>query len=265
MRKFLLALLLVACPAVAGAQTPAAMYCYQGPTNPQWAPCSATLPLQTTAVISGSVTVDTGANATAAAPSYSEGQVAAPISQNLTGDQRVIAKQATSPWATLDVNSAAILAGVTGAIPTGTNSIGAVTQGGVWTVGAALNAETTKVIGTVNQGTSPWVVSNGGTFATQASLTASATGAYSFSNIKTSTTTTVKSGAGTLHTVCVNTDGTVASAVALFDNTAASGTTIANINSLSSTNCYTYDIAFATGLTVVTTGTAPSDITISYK
>ena len=32
-----------------------------------------------------------------------------------------------------------------------------------------LNAETTKVIGEVNQGTSPWVVSNGGTFAVQAS------------------------------------------------------------------------------------------------
>lgn len=38
-----------------------------------------------------------------------------------------------------------------------------------------LNAETTKVIGEVNQGTSPWVVSNGGTFAVQATLQASAT------------------------------------------------------------------------------------------
>jgi hypothetical protein len=38
-----------------------------------------------------------------------------------------------------------------------------------------LNAETTKVIGEVNQGTSPWVVSNGGTFAVQATLQASGT------------------------------------------------------------------------------------------
>lgn len=37
-------------------------------------------------------------------------------------------------------------------------------------VTATLNAETTKVIGTVNQGTSPWVVSNSGTFAVQASV-----------------------------------------------------------------------------------------------
>jgi len=41
----------------------------------------------------------------------------------------------------------------------------AVTNIGVFAVQAALNAETTKVIGTVNQGTSPWVVTgSGGTF-----------------------------------------------------------------------------------------------------
>jgi hypothetical protein len=91
MRKLIFAFLLGFIPPAA-AQTPAAMYCYQGPTNPQWAPCSNTLPLPTTATISGSVTVDTGANATAAAPSYSEGQVGAPISQNLVGDQVADAK-----------------------------------------------------------------------------------------------------------------------------------------------------------------------------
>lgn len=42
-------------------------------------------------------------------------------------------------------------------------------------VAATLAAETTKVIGTVNQGTSPWVVSNGGTFAVQATLAAETT------------------------------------------------------------------------------------------
>jgi hypothetical protein len=87
----------------------------------------------------------------------------------------------------------------------------------------------------------------------------------SFANITTSTTTTVKSGAGVLHTVCVNTDGTVASAVQMYDNTAASGTKIGNINSLSTTGCYTYDVGFSTGLTLVTTGTVASDITVSYR
>lgn len=48
----------------------------------------------------------------------------------------------------------------------------AVTNTGTFAVQAVLGAETTKVIGTVNQGTSPWVVSNGGTFATQSAITA---------------------------------------------------------------------------------------------
>lgn len=46
-----------------------------------------------------------------------------------------------------------------------------VASGLLWTQ-TSLNAETTKVIGEVNQGTSPWVVSNGGTFATQSAITA---------------------------------------------------------------------------------------------
>jgi hypothetical protein len=52
---------------------------------------------------------------------------------------------------------------------------GAVTNVGTFAVQATLAAETTKVIGTVNQGTSPWVVSNGGTFAVQATLSAETT------------------------------------------------------------------------------------------
>lgn len=50
-----------------------------------------------------------------------------------------------------------------------------VTNAGTFAVQATLSAETTKVIGTVNQGTSPWVVSNGGTFAVQATLSAETT------------------------------------------------------------------------------------------
>ena len=39
----------------AHAQTPVAMYCWQGPTNPQWAPCPANIP-----TIIGSTTIATG-------------------------------------------------------------------------------------------------------------------------------------------------------------------------------------------------------------
>lgn len=87
-----------------------------------------------------------------------------------------------------------------------------------------------------------------------------------YSHISTSTTTTVKSGAGFLHTINVNALGTVASTVTIYDNTAGSGTVIAVLNTLTiGQGSYTYDIAFSTGLTLVTTGTVAPDITVSYR
>lgn len=88
---------------------------------------------------------------------------------------------------------------------------------------------------------------------------------WSFQNITTSTTTTVKSGAGVLHLVNVNALGTVASTTTVYDNTAGSGTKIATINSLTLSGPFQYDIAFSTGLTLVTTGTQAPDITVSYR
>ncbi len=61
-------------------------------------------------------------------------------------------------------------------------------------VTATLGAETTKVIGTINQGTSPWVVSNGGTFAVQATLGAETTKVIG-------TTRTLGNGGGVLDAV----------------------------------------------------------------
>lgn len=90
-------------------------------------------------------------------------------------------------------------------------------------------------------------------------------GGNTFTNITTATTTTVKSGAGVLHTVCVNSLGTVASSTTIYDNTAGSGTKIATLNTLALLGCQTYDVAFATGLTVVTTGTIAPDVTISSR
>lgn len=97
------------------------------------------------------------------------------------------------------------------------------------------------------------------------SIQASPSGGYSISNITTATTTTVKSGAGTLHGINVNTKGTVASTVTVYDNTAGSGTKIATLDSLNLSGWNQFDVAFATGLTLVTTGTAAPDITVSYK
>lgn len=119
-------------------------------------------------------------------------------------------------------------------------------QSGTWTVQPGNTANTT-----------PWLVTPA----------AGTTGGYSFNNITTATTTTVKSGAGTLHSIITNT--TAASAtVTIYDNTAGSGTkigTTTNPISLLQMGPLTaiYDVAFATGLTIVTTGT--QDITVTYK
>lgn len=87
----------------------------------------------------------------------------------------------------------------------------------------------------------------------------------SYSHISTAATTVVKSGAGTLCRVTVNSLGTVASSTTIYDNTAGSGTVIAVINTLALSGPFDYDIQFSTGLTLVTTGTAAPDITVSYK
>lgn len=90
----------------------------------------------------------------------------------------------------------------------------------------------------------------------------------SFRNITTATTTTVKSGAGVLHSLCVN--KFVASAtVTIYDNTAASGTLIATITNPATLldegglGCDVFDAAFSTGLTIVTVGA--QDITATYR
>jgi hypothetical protein len=88
-----------------------------------------------------------------------------------------------------------------------------------------------------------------------------------FSNIKTAATTTVKSGAGTLHRITVNT--LIASAtISIFDNTAGSGTTIGKLtlpSTITGVNPFTveFDLHFATGLTIITSGL--TDITVTYR
>lgn len=86
-----------------------------------------------------------------------------------------------------------------------------------------------------------------------------------FANINTNTTTTVKSGAGYLHTLCINTKGASANTATIYDSTTGSGTKIATMDTTSAVECQLFDVRFGTGLTIVTaTGTAP-DITVSYR
>jgi hypothetical protein len=90
--------------------------------------------------------------------------------------------------------------------------------------------------------------------------------AFTYSNISTAATTTVKSGAGFLHAISLNSKGTVASTITVYDNTTGSGTKIGTIDSLNPlSSIFILDIAFATGLTIVTTGTVAPDLTVSYR
>jgi len=81
------------------------------------------------------------------------------------------------------------------------------------------------------------------------------------------TTTVVKSGAGFLHAIIIN-KTTATGVITIYDNTAASGTIIATITQpaavLATSYVLSYDVSFATGLTIVTS-TAAQDITVSWR
>lgn len=86
--------------------------------------------------------------------------------------------------------------------------------------------------------------------------------AYNHKNIATNTTTVVKSGPGVLHSLTINT--TAAGAITIYDNTSAAGTKVATIAASPAIgSTFTFDVAFAVGLTIVTA--AASDITVSYN
>lgn len=83
-------------------------------------------------------------------------------------------------------------------------------------------------------------------------------------NITTSTTTTVKTGAGFLHAISINTKGATAATATVYDNTAGSGTKLATIDVTANVGTLILDVKFATGLTIVTATGTPGDLTVSY-
>lgn len=84
---------------------------------------------------------------------------------------------------------------------------------------------------------------------------------YSGLYISTATTTTVKSGAGFLHTITIG--ETAAGAITIYDNTAGSGTVLGVFKSSIAEQTFVLDITFSTGLTIVTA--AASKLTVSYR
>lgn len=87
---------------------------------------------------------------------------------------------------------------------------------------------------------------------------------FSPAHITTATTTVVKSGAGLLHRVGVNTP-VAAATITVYDNTAGSGTVLAVITTPASPVPFSldYDVKVVNGLTLVTVGA--QDITVSYR
>lgn len=91
-------------------------------------------------------------------------------------------------------------------------------------------------------------------------------GGYNYNNITAAapTTTVVKTGSGILHTITFN-KPVATCVVTIYDNTSATAPIIGIITVPASPLpvTLTYDVAFDTGLTIVT-ATEASDITVSY-
>ena len=118
--------------------------------------------------------------------------------------------------------------------------------------GAATSANQTTEINAVN--------------AISTALASPSVPTYSYFHIATTTAgTLVKSGATMLHTVTINSPGTI-SVLTIYDGTSTSGNVVAVVNTVVSIPLtLTFDSNMATGLFVKSTATLPPDITVSYK
>jgi hypothetical protein len=89
-------------------------------------------------------------------------------------------------------------------------------------------------------------------------------GGIKYANLNTNGTTTVKSGEGVLHSITINTKGATSNTATVYDNTAASGTKIATIDTTAQIQTLLFDVNFTTGLTIVLASGTSADITVSY-
>ena len=87
----------------------------------------------------------------------------------------------------------------------------------------------------------------------------------SFSNITTTGTTTIKSGAGIFRRLVINTKGVSSNTFTIYDNTAGSGTVIATVDTVNSTGSLEYGLAFSTGLTIVSATGTSANATVIYE
>jgi len=91
---------------------------------------------------------------------------------------------------------------------------------------------------------------------------------FSYLNIPSAATTTVKSGSGLLHSIIITNPGATSNTIKIYDSTAASGTVIVDWSTSGGTpaaGSYIFDVSFTTGLTVVTAGTTSPNLTVTYR
>lgn len=87
----------------------------------------------------------------------------------------------------------------------------------------------------------------------------------SYLHLNANGTTTVKSGAGVLRRIVINTRGGIVNTLTIYDNTTATGTVIGVVDTINAGGAFDYELDFTTGLTVVLAGGTAADITIIYE
>lgn len=89
---------------------------------------------------------------------------------------------------------------------------------------------------------------------------------FKYTNLEANATTVIKTGAGVLHSITINTIGATANTVVVYDNTAASGTIIASIDgTIAAAPTRIYDLCFTTGLTVIIASGTAAKITVTWE
>ena len=87
----------------------------------------------------------------------------------------------------------------------------------------------------------------------------------SYLHLNANGTTTVKSGAGVLRRIVINTRGGIVNTLTIYNNTAATGAVIGAVDTVNAGGAFDYELDFTTGLTVVLAGGTAADITIIYE
>ncbi len=77
--------------------------------------------------------------------------------------------------------------------------------------------------------------------------------------------TTLKSGAGLPHSGCINAKGATGNTLTLYDNTAASGTILAVMDTSAQVQTLLYDLTFTTGLTAALAAGTAADVIVTFQ